>query len=131
MRCDPAIGHSRFLRLKRYDYSKSGAYFITICMQERLCLFGHVVNNQMAFNNAGLMIEKRFDELKNKFLSIICDTYNIMPNHVHFVLINKQHYADVADSTVPVGADLCVCPYEKYGGGKRGDGLPEGDTCLI
>jgi hypothetical protein len=48
--------HRRSIRLKGYDYSRLGAYFVTICTQGRLCLFGNVRNGRMWLNNAGRMI---------------------------------------------------------------------------
>ncbi|QLH54998.1 MAG: hypothetical protein CH6_4533 [Candidatus Kapaibacterium sp.] len=93
--------HRRSIRLKDYDYSQAGAYFVTICTQNRECLFGNIENGKMVLNDAGKMIEKWYFELPNKFPDIHCDQYIIMPNHIHFIIIN-------------VGADLRVCP-EKNG----------------
>lgn len=41
------------IRLKGYDYSQAGLYFVTICVQNRLCLFGDIVNGKMILNDAG------------------------------------------------------------------------------
>ena len=90
-------GNRRSIRLRGYDYSRAGAYFVTICTQNRDCLFGDIVDGKMVLNDAGRMNEKWYMELENKFSGTHCDEYAIMPNHVHFVIIN-------------VGADLCVCP---------------------
>jgi REP element-mobilizing transposase RayT len=87
----------RSIRLPGYDYSRPGAYFVTICTQNRECLFGQITNGQMILNHAGQGVGKWFHELENKFPDIRCDEYIIMPNHVHFIVIN-------------VGADLRVCP---------------------
>ena len=94
---NPLIHHRRSIRLKGYDYSKAGLYFITICVQSRQCLFGEIVNNKMMLNDAGNMIEKWYDELENKFQDIHCDEHIIMPNHFHCIIEN-------------VGADLRVRP---------------------
>jgi hypothetical protein len=48
--------HRHSIRLKGYDYSKEGLYFITICTQNRECFFGHVQNKQMVLNDAGIGI---------------------------------------------------------------------------
>ena len=97
MKYNPEIHHRRSIRLKGYDYSLPGAYFITICTQNRVCLLGEIRNGQMSLRDAGYMITKWFHELENKFPDIKCDEFICMPNHVHFILIN-------------VGADLRVCP---------------------
>lgn len=87
----------KLIRLKDYDYSQAGAYFITICTQNRECLFGNISNERMILNDAGKMIETWYHETQNKFTDTICDEYIVMPNHFHAVIVN-------------VGADLCVCP---------------------
>jgi len=98
MKCDPSQNHHRrSIRLSRYDYSRSGAYFITICTHNRFSLFGQITDAEMHLNNAGRMIYRWYDELENKFPDIQCDAFVCMPNHVHFIVIN-------------VGADLRVCP---------------------
>ena len=92
--------HRHSIRLKDYDYSRPGAYYITICTQNRACLFGKVVDGVMELNDAGQMIKKWYFEIMNKFPDIHCDQHIIMPNHIHFIIVNVG----------PVGADLCVCP---------------------
>jgi len=57
MRYDPNKHHRRSIRLKGYDYSRAGAYFVTICMYQRECLFGAVVDGVMRANEAGSMVE--------------------------------------------------------------------------
>lgn len=97
MKFDPGIHRRQSMRLQGYDYSQVGAYFVTICVQNRACLFGEVVNGEMRLNNAGLMIARWYSELENKFPDIECDQFACMPNHVHFIAVN-------------VGADLRVRP---------------------
>ena len=91
--------HRKSIRLKGYDYTKAGLYFITICCQNRVHLFGNVINKQMILNDAGKMIEKWFNELQNKFPDIKCHEMVVMPNHIHFIIENIGS----------VGADLRVC----------------------
>jgi putative transposase len=52
---DPAIHHRRSIRLKGYDYSQNGLYFITICTYNRECLFGEIVDKKMILNDAGII----------------------------------------------------------------------------
>ena len=94
---NPNIHHRKSIRLKGYDYTQAGLYFVTICLQNRKCLFGDVINGTMQLNDSGRMIEKWYYELENKFPDIQCGTHIVMPNHFHCVIHN-------------VGADLRVCP---------------------
>lgn len=89
--------HRRSIRLKGYDYSQAGAYFITICCQNRTNMFGVIQNGVMQLHDAGKMVEKWYVELGNKFFDMECGEMIVMPNHIHFIMIN-------------VGADLRVCP---------------------
>ena len=98
---NPNIHHRRSIRLKGYDYSQEGLYFITICCQDRAHLFGHIENGEMILNDAGKMIEHWYHELENKFNDIKCHEMVVMPNHFHCIIENVE--------TV-VGADLRVCP---------------------
>ena len=64
---DPNRHHRRSIRLKGYDYSQAGAYFITICTQDRACLFGKVVNGEMRLNDAGRMVLAEWNMLPERF----------------------------------------------------------------
>ena len=97
MTYNPEIHHRRTIRLRDYDYSQSGAYFLTICIQDRECLFGNVVNGEMQLHEAGKAIQKWWDETAIKFKNIELDESVVMPNHFHGVIFI-------------VGADLRVCP---------------------
>ena len=67
---NPAIHHRKSIRLKGYDYSQAGLYFITIGTQNHINLFGKIDNGKMILNNAGIMIKKWYYELENKFPNI-------------------------------------------------------------
>ena len=74
------------IRLKGYDYSQAGLYFITICCQDRACLFGDVVDGKMILNEAGTMIKTEWLKLPERFKNIELHEYAIMPNHFHGIL---------------------------------------------
>lgn len=57
---NPDIHHRRSIRIRDYDYAQAGAYFITICTQNRECVFGEIVDGVVRLNGAGLMIENWF-----------------------------------------------------------------------
>ncbi len=83
---NPNIHHRRSIRLKGYDYSQAGLYFITICCQNRECRFGDVVNGKMQLNDAGTMVEKEWLKLPERFKNIQLHDYVVMPNHFHAIL---------------------------------------------
>ena len=58
------------IRLKNYDYSQPGFYFITICVQNKIKLLGEIKNGEMVMNAAGEMVKNRWNELENKFKNI-------------------------------------------------------------
>lgn len=74
------------IRLKGYYYAQKGLYFITICCQNKRCLFGEIIDKQMKLNLAGEMIEKWYWELEQKFATIKCHQMVVMPNHFHCIL---------------------------------------------
>ena len=102
MNYNPKIYHRRSIRLKGYNYSQAGLYFITLCTQDSLHLFGEITNDEIVLNDSGMMIEKWWNELKNRFPNIELDEFVVMPSHFHGIIqiIN----------TNTVGADLRVCP---------------------
>ena len=86
MKYNPDIHHRKSIRLKGYEYSSEGLYFITICTQNKEYLFGEIVNGEMILNGAGLMVEKIYKELSIYFKNINFEEYVIMPNHFHCII---------------------------------------------
>ena len=87
MSYDPERHHRRSIRLKGYDYSQAGAYFVTICAQGRQCLFGAIVDGVMRPNDAGRMVERWWLELNHKYPTVETDEHSVMPNHFHGVIL--------------------------------------------
>jgi len=83
------------IRLKGYDYSRVGAYFVTICTQGRACLFGEVVGGAMRMSAAGQMTLSEWEALPTRFPTIELGAFVVMPNHVHGIIV-----------ITPVGAGL-------------------------
>ena len=86
-------------RLKGYNYSSAGAYFITICTKNKECFFGDVVNKKMEYSKIGEMANRFWLEIKNLHNFIVLDEWIVMPNHVHGILFIKN---DDSNSTHPV-----------------------------
>ena len=83
---DPNIHHRRSIRLKGYDYAQAGLYFITICVQNRECMFGEIIDGKMILNDAGKMIENEWINLKKRYENIELHEFITMPNHFHGIL---------------------------------------------
>ncbi|MBD3379532.1 MAG: hypothetical protein GF408_03610 [Candidatus Omnitrophica bacterium] len=98
-------GNRRSIRLKNYDYTQQGAYYMTICAGDRKCVFGDVRDGEMVLNDAGMMVDKWWRELTSKYSMIKIDEYKIMPNHIHGIMMIVGN-----DGNNDVGADLCVRP---------------------
>lgn len=89
------------LRMPGYDYSQAGAYFLTICTQDRKCLFGLIRDGEMHLNPAGRIVEKWWIKLSENLPTLRTDVFIVMPNHLHGIITIVG--ADV-------GADPCVGP---------------------
>ena len=87
MKYIPDIHHRRSIRLKDYDYSQAGAYFVTICTENRECLFGIIEDAQMKMSDAGNMVQSVWHEVPSRFSEIHIDEFIIMPNHIHGIII--------------------------------------------
>jgi len=88
---DPGIHNRHSIRLRGYDYSQAGVYFVTICTERRECLFGVVENGEMYLNEAGCMVEALCDELPQRFPGVELSTKIVMPNHFHGILSITEH----------------------------------------
>ncbi len=97
-RYNPEIHHRRSIRLKGYDYSQAGLYFITICVQDKTCLFGEIsaenkgnhtglpVQPQMILNEAGKIAVSCWLEIPTHFPNVTLHEYVVMPNHIHGII---------------------------------------------
>lgn len=116
MKYNPAIHNRRSIRLKTYDYSKAGLYFITLCVQNRELLFGVIENDEMILNDAGGMIMHEWRKLPERFTNVQLHEFVVMPNHFHAILeivgaplfgAQNAHPEETKnDEEVPVGATL-------------------------
>ena len=77
----------RAIRLKYYDYSQAGAYFVTLCTHDRECLFGSIENSEMALNEYGRIVDFTWNDLVNHNSYIGLGGYVIMPNHFHGIIV--------------------------------------------
>lgn len=87
MTYNPQRPARRSPRLKGYDYSQEGAYFVTVCTQHRTPLFGEVVKGEMRLNMAGEMVAACWEDIPLKFPDVELDLYCVMPNHFHGIIV--------------------------------------------
>ncbi len=78
--------HRRSIRLKHYDYSQDGAYFITLCTHQRQCLFGEVNDGKMILNELGIIVQEEWVKSFKIRKELAMDEYMIMPNHFHGIV---------------------------------------------
>ncbi|MEA3362486.1 MAG: transposase [Thermodesulfobacteriota bacterium] len=116
VRFDPDIHQRQSIRLSGYDYSSAGFYFVTICVQNRECLLGEIAGSKLVLNDAGLMVEKVWHELLQRFPGMTSDTFVVMPNHFHGIIIINDDVGRppclprlyrIAEERAPTGG----CPY--------------------
>ena len=118
---DPARHHRRSIRLQGYDYTRPGAYFVTIVTQGRACLFGEVVAGEMRMNDAGRMVQQVWDELALFYEGVQTDAFIVMPNHVHGIIIltgNVRATPHVHPDEMAVRATPRGCPNPQSGPGQ-------------
>ena len=78
------------IRLKEYDYSQPGEYFVTICTQNHECMFGSIVNGNMDLNEKGRVVDKCWKGIPEHFSNVALDEYIIMPDHFHCIIIINE-----------------------------------------
>ncbi len=87
MTFDPTKHHRRSIRLKGYDYTSPGWYYVTVCTHDRKFFFGDVADGQMRLNDAGRMVDFVWTQLPHQFQHITLDARVVMPNHMHGILV--------------------------------------------
>jgi REP element-mobilizing transposase RayT len=100
MKYNPEKHHRRSIRLKGYDYTSAGLYFITICTYQRQCLFGAIVNGEMQLSEFGEIAEECWQAMAKHFPNVELDSFVVMPNHIHGSIV----ITDSRDMAMP-------CPY--------------------
>ena len=101
-------------RLKEYDYGAAGAYFVTICTQDKRCVLSRIVGRGLApaeiqYTQYGKIAEEQLYLLENRYPGIQIDQHVIMPNHIHMILSIEETTAGA--SPRPTVMDV-VCTYK-------------------
>jgi putative transposase len=87
--------HRRSIRLKGYDYSREGLYFITICVHKGQCLFGNIENQKMILTDVGKFAYQCWQDIPVHFQQVVLHDFIIMPNHVHGIIELKYDMVGV------------------------------------
>ena len=101
-------------RIKGFDYSQSGVYFLTACTENRVHWFGKVENKKMILNEFGQITEERIKWLELQYPYFKIHNYIVMPNHVH-ILCQIQNPYPIHQNTVGTGRDLSENEYQNVG----------------
>lgn len=88
-------------RLKGYDYSTPGAYFITICTNQKEHFFGRISNEEMFLNELGEIVNKEILNIESHYKNIRIDKYVIMPNHIHMIIIISEEKTNPTEGINP------------------------------
>lgn len=96
------------IRLKYYDYSNCGMYFITICIKNRLELLGKIQDkNNILLTTEGNIVEKELQKIEVLLTNVTIDEYIIMPNHIHMILIINEN-KNISISRIIKQYKMCV-----------------------
>jgi putative transposase len=95
------IGGRKQLRLKGYDYSSAGAYFVTICAKDRKHLFGRILDETMEANRCGRIVEESWRDIPNHDRRVELDEFILMPNHIHGIVVILDDFPTVGAGSEP------------------------------
>jgi putative transposase len=98
MQYNKDIHRRRSIRLKDYDYSQTGAYFVTVCSWNKGCVFGDIVDGALQMNECGQIVQDEWMKTVDVRTNVELDEFAVMPNHIHGIIV-------LADN---VGARRCL-----------------------
>ena len=113
MKYDPEIHHRRSIRLRDYDYSQEGYYFVTVCTKNRECYFGKIIHGEMELSKIGLIAHKYWNEIPKHFDNVILDEMVIMPDHLHGIVVVNNNNNNLRCRGVACNAPTGISPKPK------------------
>jgi putative transposase len=121
MNYNPHKHHRRSIRIPGYDYSREGWYFVTICVENKLCMFGKIEQNDMVINHIGRIIDYYWRKLPVHFNNVELDQYQIMPNHFHGIIhIVRAKHSNATDAITCLNTNDNASPLQMPYGTKCG-----------
>ncbi len=112
MPCNPKQHQRRSIRLKDYDYSQEGAYFVTICTHQNIPVFGKIMNGEMRLNRFGNIVNDCWNDIPDHFPNGENDAFVVMPNHMHGIVCIVDKCRGEVTSPAPKGAE--TAPLRKH-----------------
>jgi REP element-mobilizing transposase RayT len=101
---DSNYHHRRSIRLRGYDYTQAGAYFVTTCVQNREPLFGEIVGGSVRLNVQGEIAVEWWDKITGHFQGVELDAFVVMPNHMHGIVVLTEPLGIASTQFVQAGA---------------------------
>jgi REP element-mobilizing transposase RayT len=112
MEFSPSKHSRRSVRIKGYDYSSPGAYFVTLCVNRRKCTLGRIAVNEIRLSSIGRNVKQYWEGIPDHFPQVLLDEFIVMPNHMHGIII-------ITDT--PCRGTACRAPTtDKFGKPTRG-----------
>jgi putative transposase len=110
------IHYRKSIRLKEYDYSYPGEYFVTICTKGKECMYGSIANRKMDLNEKGGIVDRCWRGIPENFPCVDLDEYIIMPNHFHGIIIINENNCCRGEVTSPLHKPTLgsIIAYFKY-----------------
>ncbi len=127
MRYNPEIHQRRSIRLKEYDYSQAGAYFITICTWNKERLFGNILNRNVELSSNGDITFQYWMDIPNHFNNVGLDEFIVMPNHVHGIIMCRGEVTSPflkMDNSIKMGGTTQMDGETQMGGTTQGGETP-------
>jgi REP element-mobilizing transposase RayT len=98
------------VRLSDFDYSQVGVYFVTVCSHERKCTFGRVESGAVELFPLGRIVRESWLEIPYHFARVELDTFVVMPNHLHGVLVLHEDFVQRAQHAAPLQIKAASLP---------------------
>jgi REP element-mobilizing transposase RayT len=102
----PELPKRATIRWQGYDYANVGAYYLTICTQGRLHLFGRIVNGAMHPSPIGMLAQRCWDAIPEHMPHVDIGEFVVMPNHVHGIVVIRERLVDVRGRAMGGASDV-------------------------
>jgi REP element-mobilizing transposase RayT len=115
MSYDPRVHHRKSIRLKGFDYSAPGSYYVTICAAKHRRIFGMIRNEHLIHSDIGKIVDADWQRLTEHYPNIVLDEYQLMPNHLHAIVTFTETARRHMALSPLLGAKKPSSPERKFG----------------
>jgi hypothetical protein len=121
---DNQLHHRKSICLNGFDYSLPGAYFVTICVHARQCIFGDVIDGEMNLSDFGKIAQEEWQKTSVLRANVQLGAFVVMPNHVHAIIHipEEDGFVQPTMPSSPRRGDRPVAPTEARGPSPRSIG---------